>query len=118
MPDKYREVLSGSSAWLAIFAAAGGVLVNYIGVYKHTGKLNIGWLLGDLVVSCFLGYLAFWLMRDWGFALSECAVGTAVVGNLGAKVFAIIKHIIVTRAGVPHVLLEQGHESNKRDSQL
>lgn len=113
MPDKYREILTGSSAWLAIFSAAGGVLVNYIGVYKQTGRLHLRWLLGDLVTSCFLGYFAFWLLLDWGFAVSECAVGTAIVGNLGAKVFAIIKHLIITRAGVPHILLEQHYEADE-----
>lgn len=114
MPDKYREILSGSSAWLAIFAAAGGVLVNYIGVYKQTGRLHLRWLLGDLVTSCFLGYFAFWLLLDWGFAVSECAVGTAIVGNLGAKVFAIIKHFLSVRTGTPpHVLLEQNYDADE-----
>lgn len=101
MPEKYREILTGSSAWLALFMAAGGCLVNYLTEYRMSGKLNLRWLAADLLTSCFLGYLAFWLMVDYGFTLSECAIGTCVIGNLGSRVFDIVRFALTKRGVMP-----------------
>lgn len=118
MPDKYKDVLTGSPVWLALLSAAGGCLVNYLSVYKQTGRLQLRWLFADLVASCFIGYYTFWLMLDWGFAVSECAVGTAIAGNLGTKVFSIIKFLITQKLGVDRELIkEQKHEPDSRNPQ-
>lgn len=100
MPDKYREILSGSSAWLSIFAAAGGVLVNYISVYKQTGRLHLRWLAADLLTSCFIGWLVFGCLTDWGFSTNEATAATAMAGNLGAKVFTIVKTLLLKQLGL------------------
>lgn len=91
MPEKYQEILTGSSAWLALFTAAGGCLVNYLSEYRRSGYFSLFSMAVDLTISCFLGYLTFWLLVDCGFTLSECAVGTCVVGNLGSRVFDIVR---------------------------
>lgn len=103
MPEKYREILTGSSAWLALFTAAGGCLVNYISEYRHSGRLHFRWLVADLTTSCFLGYLAFWFMIDYGFTLSECAIGTCVIGNLGSRVFDIVRFSLTKKGIMPPV---------------
>lgn len=103
MPEKYREILTGSSAWLALFTAAGGCLVNYITEYRNSGRLQLRWLTADLLTSCFLGYLAFWFMIDYGFTLSECAIGTCVIGNLGSRVFDIVRFNLSKRGVMPPV---------------
>lgn len=118
MPDKYKEVISGSPVVLAMLAAAGGCLVNYLTIYKQTGKLHFWWLVADLLSSCFIGWLVFGCLTDWGFSTNEATAATAIAGNLGTKVFSIIKYMIVRRLGVDVLLKEQQHEPDKRDSQL
>lgn len=101
MPEKYGEILTGTSAWLALFTAAGGCLVNYISEYRRSGRLHFRWLVADLTTSCFLGYLTFWFMIDYGFTLSECAIGTCVVGNLGSRVFDIVRFSLTKKGIMP-----------------
>lgn len=100
MPDKYREILTESPAWLSIFAAAGGALVNYLTIYKQTGKLHFWWLVADLLSSCFIGWLVFGCLTDWGFSTNEATAATAVAGNLGTKVFTIVKTLLLNRVGL------------------
>lgn len=114
MPEKYREVLTGSSAWLALFAAAGGCLVNYLTEYKQTGKLNIRWMLADLATSGFVGFLAFWFLLDKGFTLSECAIATCIVGNLGSKIFDIVRFIISAKLRMPMQLTDTNSKNEDR----
>lgn len=115
MPDKYKDVLTGSPVWLALLSAAGGCLVNYLSVYKQTGRLQLRWLFADLLTSCFIGLITWGLLVDWGFSLNEAAAGTAVAGNLGAKVFSIIKYMISQRLGADYIFKEQKHEPDSRN---
>lgn len=117
MPDKYREILSGSPVVLAMLAAAGGCLVNYLTIYKQTGRLNLTFLFIDLIVSCFIGFFVFGVLTDWGLTTNEAAAGTAVAGNLGAKVFSLAQFLIGKQTGCTSLFKEQKHESYERDSQ-
>lgn len=100
MPDKYREILSGSPVVLAMLAAAWGCLVNYLTIYKQTGRLHFWWLAADLLTSCFIGWLVFGCLTDWGFSTNEATAATAIAGNLGTKVFTIVKTLLLKRLGL------------------
>lgn len=113
MPDKYKDVLSGYPVLLAMLAAAGGCLVNYLTIYKQTGRLNLSFLFIDLIVSCFIGFFVFGVLTDWGLTANEAAAGTAVAGNLGAKVFSLAQFLIGKQTGCTSLFKEQHYEADE-----
>lgn len=107
MPEKYTNFLQGSSVLLALFASMGGCLVRYFDEYKHTGRLNLRWLFADLIISGFIGYFVFWtLAESTPLTLSQIAVATCIAGNLGGRVFDIVRFLISKHLGVPKAVHE------------
>ena len=118
--DNYKDVMTQSSIYLAIFAAGGGCLIKYFEEYKHARKINWKLLLADLAVSVFLGYFTFWFcIENTDFTLSQNAIATCLVGNFGSRIFDIIRYILFERLRLPHNLLEKGlhHDSTGNQEQ-
>ena len=118
--DNYKDVMTQSSIYLAIFAASGGCLIKYFEEYKHARKINWKLLLADLAVSVFLGYFTFWFcIENTDFTLSQNAIATCLVGNFGSRIFNIIRWVLFERIGIPHHLAEEGfkHDSKRNQEQ-
>lgn len=43
MPDRYRDILTGSGVWIALFASLGGCVLRYLEEYKHEKKWHCQW---------------------------------------------------------------------------
>lgn len=115
MPDRYRDILTGSGAWIALFASLGGCALRYLEEYRHEKDMHWQWLVADLLSSAFLGYFTFWLLLDSEhFTVSQCAVATAIVGNFGTRIFDIIRFVLFKKIGyVPPPEPEDGKECKK-----
>lgn len=103
--EKYRELVSGSTVVIALIAALGGCVVNYLSEYKQTGRMNFRWMIPDLVISGFVGVFVFWFFVDHGFSASESAVATCIAGNLGSRIFDISRFLIEYKIGLPKSFL-------------
>ena len=42
-----------------IFCSCAGCLIRYINIYKETNKIKVSFILLDLLVSAFIGFLIF-----------------------------------------------------------
>lgn len=111
--EKYREFLSGSTGIIAIIAALGGCVVNYLSEYKTTGRMNFRWMIPDLIISGFVGFFFFWFFFEHGFSASESAVATCIAGNLGARIFDIVRFVIECRLNLPKNFLSRSKEEEK-----
>lgn len=103
--EKYRELVSGSTCVIAMIAALGGGVVNYLSEYKQTGRMNFRWMIPDLAVSGFVGFFVFWFFIEHGFPASESAVATCIAGNLGSRIFDIFRFLIENKIGLPKSFL-------------
>ena len=100
MTDRYRDILTGSGVWIALFASLGGCVLRYLEEYKHEKKWHWKWLAADLLSSAFLGYFTFWVLWDSAhFTASQCAVATAIVGNFGTRIFDVVRFVIFKKIG-------------------
>lgn len=112
--EKYREFLSGSTCIIAIIAALGGCVVNYLSEYKATGRMNFRWMIPDLIISGFVGYLVFWFFVEHGFTASEGAIATCIAGNLGSRIFDIFRFLIEYKIGLPKNFLTRNVEDKEQ----
>lgn len=103
--EKYRELVSGSTCVIAMIAALGGCVVNYLSEYKQTGRMNFRWMIPDLAISGFVGFFVFWFFIEHGFSASESAVATCIAGNLGSRIFDIFRFLIENKIGLPKSFL-------------
>lgn len=84
--------------WMAIVAALGGVANFYQKV--KTGKtrvFNVMELVGEILVSAFVGLVTFWICR--GYAVNEwlTAAAVAVTGHMGSRAIFIAEQWIETK---------------------
>lgn len=98
--DNYKDLLTSSTPYLILFSTLGGCIVRYLSEYKQGKHLELKYILIDMIVSSFLGYLTFWfLIENTNFNMSLCAISTCIVGNLGSKVFDILQFIVFEKIG-------------------
>lgn len=112
--EKYRDLVSGSTVFIALIAALGGCVVNYLSEYKQTGRMNFRWLIPDLVISGFVGVFVFWFFVEHGFSASESAVATCIAGNLGSRIFDIFRFLLEYKIGLPKSFLARPPEDKER----
>ena len=98
--DNYRDLFTSSTLYLVLLSTLGGCFVRYLNEYKKGIRLSLRYILIDILISSFLGYLTFWfLYENTNFNMSLCAIATCIVGNLGSKVFDIVQFIIFNKIG-------------------
>lgn len=98
--DNYKDLFTSSTPYLILFSTLGGCFVRYLNEYKKGIVLSIRFILIDMLISSFLGYLTFWfLYENTNFNMSLCAIATCIVGNLGSKVFDIVQFILFNKLG-------------------
>lgn len=85
--------------WMAAIAAAGGY-VNFRQKMQqgNARAWNLTELIGEMVVSAFVGILTFWICR--GFEVNEwlTAAAVAISGHLGARGIFILEKAIEKKA--------------------
>lgn len=84
---------------LAVALAAS--LLGFLARYKESGMFNkpfnFAAFLLDMFISAGLGLLAYWLVIELGQAQSVGAAVSAVVGNVGARVFDMAEKMLAKR---------------------
>ena len=101
MVEKDPATWSMASLLIALAASLGGGFVRYREEMRLTKRFSFWGFVFDMLTSCFVGFLAFWVCRDvlvQPEALCACAAGFA--GNLGANVFDIAKRALRDRIGL------------------
>lgn len=89
--------------YIAVGCAIAGCLIRYLNHYKIKGRIKISYLIGDILVAAFLGYLFYWIIAEHKIvAPSYASAITCIVGNLGSRVFDIISWYVYTRYGLPN----------------
>lgn len=91
MPEKNPATWDLLSVLVALGASFGGGFIRYREDMKMTKRFRLGDFILDMITSCFVGFLAFWVCQDvlvQPEALCACAAGFA--GNMGANVFQIL----------------------------
>lgn len=88
---------------IAVVCAVAGCLIRYVNQYKTKGAIKISYLICDILTAAFLGYLAYWVIADYGILKpSYASVVTCFIGNMGSRVFDILSWYMHTRLGMPN----------------
>lgn len=84
--------------WMTAIAALGGIANFYQKV--KTGKaraFNVMELLGEVLVSAFVGLVTFWICRGYGVNEWLTAAAVAVTGHMGSRAIFIAEQWIETK---------------------
>lgn len=85
--------------WMIGIAAAGGVVSFYQKVKAGRSRpFNFAELIGEMLVSAFVGLITYWLCKAYGVGEYWTAAGVAISGHMGARLLFIVEQIIEKRA--------------------
>ena len=83
-PDSWMPIIAAAAALLGAFAR-----------WKESNMLCKPFspltFFSDMLISAFLGLMAFWVVMDLNQPESFAACTSAVVGNIGSRVFDILR---------------------------
>lgn len=86
--------------WLGGIAALFGGLVRW---YEN-GLFGKGFsaftFLLDMFISAGAGVLVYWFVHDLGQTGSVCAIAAAITGNIGGRVFDVIRILFKRKTGI------------------
>ena len=85
---------------LATIVSGVGALARWYENWMLGGKFRLLPFLIDMLISCVIGYLVFWMAVDFEQHLSVCACLAGVAGNIGSRIFDIARILINRRLGV------------------
>lgn len=74
-----------------IFCSCAGCLIRYINTYKETNKIKISFIVLDLLVSAFIGFLIFKVLSDYNLSENQGLVLSTICGNLGSRSLYLLK---------------------------
>lgn len=77
-----------------IFCSCAGCLIRYINLYKLRHTLNFVYLVLDMLVAAFIGYLFSKLYEDIHMSNSVALVTATLLGNAGSRALYILKRMI------------------------
>lgn len=77
-----------------IFCSCSGCLIRYINLYKYVHKISFIYLVLDLLVSVFIGYLTARLFQDAEVSYNTTLVIATILGNAGSRALFIFKRFI------------------------
>ena len=85
---------------LGAFVSVFGMLARWY-EQKMFGKAFSFWMfLFDIVMSAIAGVGVYWLVFDLGQPDSVCAMAAAVTGNIGSRIFDILRVVFRKRTGI------------------
>lgn len=76
-----------------IFCSCAGCLIRYVNIYKDENIVNWIYLILDLFIAAFTGFLLFNLMKDYNITTNQGLVLATICGNLGSRGLYIFKHL-------------------------
>lgn len=87
--------------WMVAIAALGGVANFYQKV--KTGKaraFNVMELIGEVLVSAFVGLVTFWICKGYGVNEWLTAASVAITGHMGSRAIFIAEQYLENKIGV------------------
>jgi len=87
--------------WMIVIAALGGVANFYQKV--KTGKaraFNVMELIGEVLVSAFVGLITFWICKGYGVNEWLTAASVAITGHMGSRAIFIAEQYFEQKVGV------------------
>lgn len=83
-------------SWMPIIAAV-AALLGALARWKESNMLrkpfSLITFLSDMLISALLGLMAFWVVMDLNQPESFAACTSAVVGNIGSRIFDILRAV-------------------------
>lgn len=81
--------------WMLLVAGAGGA-VSWYGKVKagHARAFNLTELIGEMLVSAFVGVVTYWICKGFGVSEWLTAAGVAISGHMGARAIFILERAI------------------------
>lgn len=81
--------------WVSLLSLWGGI-AGYIRKVKSgvVARFNISELIGDVVISGFVGLLTFFICEDYGLSKMQSAVMIAISGHMGCRALFIFDSAI------------------------
>lgn len=77
-----------------IFCSCSGCLIRYINLYKYLHKISFVYLVLDLLVAIFIGYLTSRLFQDAEVSYNTTLVVATILGNAGSRALFVFKRFI------------------------
>jgi len=99
MPIKDPTTWSLATWALAIGMAFVGGFVNWITKIKqgHTRVFNIVELIGEILISGFVGVAVFMLLASYDQPMGLCAAASGVSGHMGTRLLFLIEQFIARK---------------------
>lgn len=97
MPHKCPDLLTFA---LGSFAAVFGALTRWYENRMFGKSFNFFVFAFDLVMSAIAGVGVYWLVWDLGQPDSVCAMAAAITGNVGSRIFDVLRVVFRKKAGI------------------
>ena len=94
----------GIFTYLLVMALAmGGGIANYISKVRagRAGRFNFTELIGDMVISGFVGRLTFWLCPESNFSEFVTAILVGISGHMGARLIGKMEQFLGKKLDIP-----------------
>jgi len=104
-PWSMQEIIP--TLWMIAIAAFGGVVSFYHKVKAGKARpYNFVEFIGEIITSCLVGLVTFWLCKAFGVNEWLSAAGVAISGHMGARALFLLEHILEKKTkehfGVDH----------------
>lgn len=87
--------------WMVLIAALGGVANFYQKVRMGKARaFNIMELVGEVLVSAFVGLVTFWICKGYGVSEWLTAAAVAITGHMGSRAIFIGEQLLEKKLGV------------------
>lgn len=99
MPEKDPTTWAAGTWALAILMAVGGGIVSWLAKVRkgHTKIFNIVELIGECMISGFVGLGVFMLLAGFEYPLGVCAGAAGVCGHMGTRLLFAVELAIEAR---------------------
>jgi len=96
MPFKDPTTWSLATWALAVGMAFVGGFVNWIAKVKqgHTRVFNFAELIGEIIISGFVGVAIFMLLASYDQPMGVCAAASGISGHMGTRLLFLIEQFI------------------------
>ena len=109
MPHKTPDFVT---AVIGCIAAAFGGIARWHEAGLFNKPFNVCLFVFDMFMSAIAGVGIYWLVWDLGQPDSVCAMAAAITGNVGARIFDIVRFVFKKRTGIE--LPEEGKDEDRK----
>lgn len=97
MPHKYPDLIT---VILGCGAAVFGGLARWYENHLFSKNFNFIVFAFDMVMSAVAGVGVYWFVWDLGQPDSVCAMAAAITGNIGSRIFDVVRVVLRKRTGI------------------